>query len=174
MKYFIYKITLNDKPDYFYIGHTKNFQKRKYTHKSQCNKNDKILLYYLIRENGGWENTKMDIIEEFECETLHDAMFRERYWYDQLNPKLNTYVPKLSEEEIQKDNCDRCKKYREQHKDEIKDYKCKWYLQNKERINNERSQVTLCGCGVSYTISNKARHFKTQRHLNFEKENMNK
>ena len=57
----IYKLCCNNLEVLFqYIGHTTNFNKRKYCHKHNCNNmNSKIYnlkIYQIIRDNGGWDN----------------------------------------------------------------------------------------------------------------------
>jgi hypothetical protein len=68
MSYYIYKICCDDLPDFVYVGSTKAFRQRKREHKI---KNVimiiKIInrkLYTTIRENGGWDNWRMVIIDE--------------------------------------------------------------------------------------------------------------
>ena len=71
----IYKITILG-CDKVYIGSTKNFNQRKYQHidYSKHYFNTEQKLYYIIRENGGWENCLMEIIEE------NTTIEREQYW----------------------------------------------------------------------------------------------
>ena len=38
---------------------------------------------------------------------------------------------------------------------------------NKEKLKEKRSQVINCNCGLNYQQSNKARHFKSQKHINY-------
>jgi predicted GIY-YIG superfamily endonuclease len=67
MSYYIYKICCDDLPEFVYVGSTKAFRQRKNEHKSNCNNDNKkhnFKLYQTIRENGGWENWRMVIIDE--------------------------------------------------------------------------------------------------------------
>ena len=62
----IYKITCNDESiSDVYVGHTTNFVQRKHAHKISCTNikspNYKCRLYNVIRNNGGWDNWKMEI-----------------------------------------------------------------------------------------------------------------
>ncbi len=53
----IYKIQHNDKPELLYIGHTTNFDTRKYQHKrSASDPVDSSAIYEIIREHGGWNS----------------------------------------------------------------------------------------------------------------------
>lgn len=145
----MYKIVCNDlNVKYTYIGHTTNFNKRKYGHKTCCNnKNDKhhnVKLYKTIREFGGWENWSMVEIEKYQARDVHEATARERYWYEQLNADLNVQVPNRSIKESQKlynENNketikEKKKEYRENHKNEIKEYR----ELNKEKLKEMMKQ----------------------------------
>ncbi len=55
MDYVIYKITIHDKPECIYLGHTKKLENRKYLHKSSCDATPHHIVYKTINENGGWE-----------------------------------------------------------------------------------------------------------------------
>ena len=63
----IYKITCCDETiKDVYVGHTTNFVQRKHAHKQGCNNpkssNYDCKLYNTMRERGGWNNWKMEII----------------------------------------------------------------------------------------------------------------
>ena len=94
----IYKITcknpnITDK----YVGHTIDFVRRRKEHKAatvseQCvYYNSK--LYKFIRDNGGWNNWKMEIIAFYECNNLHEARQKEQEHYIELNASLNSVEP---------------------------------------------------------------------------------
>ena len=69
----IYKIFCRDTNiKEVYIGHTTNFVNRKSAHKSSC-KNSDSKLYTFIRENGGWENWKILIIDVVECNNFEEG-----------------------------------------------------------------------------------------------------
>ena len=51
--------------------------------------------------------------------------------------------------------------YRNEHKNE----KHQYYVDNKTEINEKQHQKYNCFCGSRYTTQNKARHFKTANHL---------
>ncbi len=80
----MYKIVCNDLTiTNCYVGHTTEFTKRKYAHKSHCTNNkDKAYnfnVYTFIRANGGWINWKMIEIEKWVCADGNEARSRERY-----------------------------------------------------------------------------------------------
>jgi len=142
----IYKIVCNDlSVTDCYVGHTTSFIDRKGHHKSQCN-NEKGLKYNLkvyktIRANGGWQNFSMIEIEKYPCKDNNEATARERFWYENLKGTMNSCVPNRSD----------------------KEYNEKYYVENQEKI----KEKIYCICGGKYTITHKAKHFKTNKHLNF-------
>jgi len=74
----IYKIEHIDKDDLVYVGHTTNFTKRKYSHKSCCNnENKQSKLYQMIRDNGGFEMFRMIEVEKYSCTDKREAEKRE-------------------------------------------------------------------------------------------------
>ena len=90
----IYKITCNDSTiSDLYVGHTTNFVQRKHSHKQTCinekNPNYKCKLYEIIRNHGGWENWKMEIIIFFNCKNHYEAIKKEQEYFLSLNATLN-------------------------------------------------------------------------------------
>ena len=59
------------------------------------------------------------------------------------------------------------KEWREANKDAILDYHKEYYKNNKETISQKQKQKHICACGCNYTFSNKTRHERSQKHLNF-------
>ena len=67
----IYKLVCKDlNIKYLYVGSTTNFSNRKNSHKSyvvnEKRKNYNSKIYNFIRDNGGWENWDMILIENYE------------------------------------------------------------------------------------------------------------
>ena len=91
----IYKIFCIDKtiPD-VYIGHTTNFTQRKSQHKICCgNLDNKLKIYNIIRQNGGWNNWNMVEISKYNCKDKTEARIKELYHYEELNSTLNSCPP---------------------------------------------------------------------------------
>ena len=94
----IYKITCKD-PNVkdLYVGHTTNFVQRKQSHKQSCTNeksyNYKCKLYDTIRQNGGWDNWTMEIINFFKCENQYEARTKEQEYFVLLNATLNSIEP---------------------------------------------------------------------------------
>jgi hypothetical protein len=126
------KLCCNDLEILFqYIGHTTNFPKRKALHKHNCNNmNSKLYnlkIYQIIRDNGGWDNWSMIMIENFPCNNNLEASMRERYWYEELNGNMNTRKPYRSKEEEK----EYIKEYRENNKEYQKEYQKEYRLKRK-------------------------------------------
>ena len=94
----IYKITCKE-PDVtdVYVGHTTNFIQRKHYHKQNCTNlkstNFTCKLYEVIRNNGGWNNWKMEIINYFNCADHYEARQKEQIYFNELNANLNSVEP---------------------------------------------------------------------------------
>ena len=160
-KTIIYKIVCNDTiVKDLYVGHTTDFRRRKHNHKGCCMninlKNYNLKIYTFIRDNGGWENWSMIEIEKYPCNDSNEASARERYWYDELQPKLNSNIPIRDKKEYYEENIEYFKKmnreyhkeyyvdnkeiiakkhknYRDNNKDKMKEYHKQYYLENKEK-----------------------------------------
>ena len=94
----IYKITCKDTNiTDVYVGHTTNFVQRKHAHKQSCvnmkSHNYKCKVYETIRNNGGWNNWKMEIINFFNCRDHYEARQKEQEYFVLLNATLNSIEP---------------------------------------------------------------------------------
>ena len=80
-----------------YVGHTTNFVQRKYMHKAACNRdkcrNHNLKVYQFIREHGGWNNWKMDIVGFHECNDHYEARKVEQKYFETLHATLNSIEP---------------------------------------------------------------------------------
>ena len=152
----IYKIVCRDTAiTDCYVGHTTNFTKRKYGHKSNCNnekvKNYSMNVYQFIRDNGNWDNWDMIEIERYNAIDENDAKKRERFYIEALNAKLNIRIPTRTLKEYYDDNqenilkekkeyyeenretlLEKAKKYHEENKIKIKEYRKEYFEKNKE------------------------------------------
>jgi len=157
-----------------YIGSTINFNKRKNLHKKDC-KNKNIKLYNFIRENGGWDNWNIEVIENYVALDKQELCKRERYYYDLLKPSLNMCLPYRTEvERCKKYHKEYCKKYYEKNKEKFKENKKKYYENNKEKYklnNSKRAGKITCECGSVVSKSSLARHKKTTKHKKYYQKN---
>ena len=80
-----------------YVGHTTNFVQRKYNHKRTCIKendaNHHLKVYKFIREHGGWDNWKMEIIGFKDCYDHYEARKVEQKYFETLQATLNSIEP---------------------------------------------------------------------------------
>ena len=90
----IYKIFNPENPDIIYIGSTKNFSKRKSSHKknvkNKCSKSYKYPLYQYIRSLGGFEKFTIEIIEKYPCNSNQEGKLKEQEFIDLFKPMLNS------------------------------------------------------------------------------------
>lgn len=148
-KLVIYKIVCNDlNIRDLYVGSTTGFKERKSKHKSVCNNPDSqnyhLKVYQFIRNNGGWDNWSMIMIERYpDCIDNNDRDKRERYWIEQLNATLNKQMPGRSIQE--------------------------YHQNNKDVIATWQKTKHACDCGGSFTNINKSTHLKTKKHQNYLK-----
>ena len=143
----IYKLCCKDTDiTDIYIGSTTSFRHRKAHHKSNCN-NEKSCSYNLdvykfIRENGGWENWNMVLLEYYKCDSKLELEKREREVIENLKSSLNQVIPRRSIKEYYQDNkeqiLEKQKEYYQDNKNHIKQYIKKYYQDNKEHYKEYR------------------------------------
>lgn len=98
MKYdkFVIYIIKHIYSDNFYIGSTDNFSSRKSKHKkttyNRVKKSYHRKLYKFIRENKGWDNFTIEILEHYPCDTLKEGRCIEFDYIDQMKPTLNMII----------------------------------------------------------------------------------
>ena len=158
--YVFYKFTcLNDDIKNCYVGSTANLKNRKIKHKSACNNpNDKAYnynIYKIIRENGGWNNWSIVVIEETQDLTLTQARTKEEEHRIQLKANMNSCSAYLSEEsrierdknyrkkhyeENKKQHIEKVKQYQKDHKEEIKQTAKKYREENIEQIKQKKKE----------------------------------
>jgi len=145
----IYKLCCNDlEITDVYVGHTTDFTKRKYNHKSLCNtetsKRYNFYVYQFIRDHGGWSNWSMIEIEKICCIDSNDALKQERRCIELLGATLNKNLPTRTKSEWGEDNKEHIKEYhkqyREENKDHIKEKNKEYYEQNKEQLKEKVKQ----------------------------------
>ena len=199
-KTIIYKICCKDTEiKEIYVGSTCNLTNRRYTHKAKWNNelypeyNFKV--YQFIRDNGGWENWTMIMVDEANLENKLQKEKLEREWYEKLGATLNSQIPTRTEKEYRLTNKEtisiRHKEHYEKNKEEILIKKKEYNAKNKEKVriqkkehyekNKEKLSIRhkehyeknkeifnkkfVCECGGSYSYFNKTRHNKSKKHI---------
>jgi len=127
-------------------------------HKKRCNNGYTLKLYNTIRENGGWDNWRMVIIEDCGEITLTETRIKEEEHRVKLNGNLN--MIKCHQTEEGKKII--LNKYREENRERIK-----------TNILNWRKQIKVCECGKEYTNGHKKRHEQTLIHKKLIEEKNN-
>jgi hypothetical protein len=151
----IYKIIPNNNElKYCYIGNTTDIMKRTNGHRSSCeNINSRAynrLLYKTIRENGGWNEWSLIVIENFPCNNDIEAREREQFYINELNANLNIIRAFRTEDEkieqIKKDNRtpeqirEKTKKYYDKNKEMCNEKSKLYYNDNKEYFEKKRKE----------------------------------
>jgi hypothetical protein len=188
--YTIYKITLSD--GYCYVGSTKNFHQRITNHLSDCYNSKinsyNIPLYKHIRENNlNFDRTCFTVLEQVENYTKREAeKIEEKYRKEfevlvggNILNGMRAYLTPEEKKEREKEWYEKNKvkkadyntKYYQNNKEERAEYNRVYYQNNKEKIaerDKERNkQPWHCIiCNVTITKGCKARHCRSQTHLN--------
>ncbi len=153
--YIIYKLNLKDD---FYIGSTKNLNKRIYDHKDRS-KQEKYKNYPLYKKMNECDFT-YEILKTIDCDRK-DALMHENNFINTLKPTLNQRRSgPPTKEEYRRENNARQKKYRENWTEEQKiEKRHKRNLRNKMKIRCE-----VCDCSI--TKSGLSIHNKSKKHQN--------
>jgi predicted GIY-YIG superfamily endonuclease len=189
----VHKEDIND--ENIYIGHTTDMTKRKYEHKSHCNnpnsKQYNCKKYQFIRENGGWENWEMILVENYPCKDVNEAKAKERQHQVELKSKLNSDIVGRTKEEWSNDNknkiieykekyqtnnkeiiIERSKKHYQENIDKKLEYQKQRYYDKRETINQMKKEKIKCNiCGFEGRKTDLARHQKSKKCINY---NINK
>jgi hypothetical protein len=137
-----------------YVGHTTNFNARKYSHKACASMpNPTQRVYQSIQANGGWTAWEMVKIAEFPCKTMQEAGIEEERHRVERGSSLNTYRAHTTQEQRakQRRKCqakyaaghpervrDRMTKYRAKHREQLKEQKAKYNAEHRDEINARR------------------------------------
>jgi len=185
----IYKLCcLNTDITDIYIGSTTNLKQRKQGHKIRCNNANSskynFNVYKFIRENGGFQNWEVILVEYYPCETKLELERREREIIEELKATLNTFIPTRTKNEYYEDNKERIaqykKKYSNDNKERIALRDKKYNEKNKEKITERKKEyyeknkkMIICECGCEITRQSLKRHLTRNIHkTNMEKNNI--
>ena len=135
----IYKIVSHQTSD-VYIGSTcRSLKERLRDHRKAYNAylNGK---FNYVTSFDILKNDDHDIIllEYCKCETKEELHARERFYIDSV-ACVNRVVPTRTKQQ--------------------------YYEDNKKEINDKRNQKYICQCGIGSTITNKAQHERSKRHI---------
>ena len=178
-----------------YVGSTVDRIDRLRQHEGFCNNSNYPDAYYrniykYIRENNGFNNWIMIIIEEYPCDENTDELNdlklrkREQYWinfYDSINNGLNEKNAYRSEEDLKKyqDNYNNSDKGKERlnkynNSDKAKETKQQYYNSDKGKLNRQtkyenfkknHSFIVYCKyCDSSFKDKSKRQHYNNKNH----------
>ena len=178
----IYKITCNETGE-CYVGSTiqtlniriSNHKTHLKNYEEGITKNKACTSFSIIRR-GNFKSEVLETIDFGEDKKL--LLVKEREWIEQINP-INTKRPIITQEDrnkavrdYRKTEVGKLKKqiqdkaYREGEKrEELLEKKREWNKQNREKNKDKLSESIMCECGHTYTFQHKARHMKTERHM---------
>lgn len=138
----VYRLIYNDIN--YYVGSTTNMSKRKAQHKRGCynesNKDYNYPLYKFIRDNEGFDNWVMILIQAYpDCKTSDELRMYERQHYEVLRPVLNVNRPIVTKEEIMSESRERNRIVRLENPEQIKE----WRANNVEHLKNYRVKYRI-------------------------------
>jgi hypothetical protein len=160
----IYKIVCN-KTNLVYIGSTteKYLSNRLKGHRWDYNKflngKKKIMTSYKILENGDYY---IELVESYPCNSKDELLVRERYYFDNIE-----CVNKLKPSSTLEEKKEQRKQHYEDNKEKMKEYKKQYREDNKEKILKKEKIKFICECGSECRLSEKSRHEKSKKHINF-------
>jgi hypothetical protein len=109
---------------------------------------------FLIIDTGDWDYMTVEKV-------MHDEPFelrnRERYWIEN-NKCVNKCVPNTTPKESRK-------KWSDQNKEKLAEYKKDYQKQNKEIIEEYRKEKVTCECGCIVRRDGLGGHKKLKKHL---------
>jgi hypothetical protein len=175
----IYKIEshLGDK---IYIGSTtkqylsQRMEKHRYEYKFRNDRKCQYASFELFDDYGA-ENCKIVLLESYPCSSRDELTAKEAQYIKSIKC-VNIVVPGRTKSEYYacnkdkinvktkayyENNKEKIKQYLEQNKEKIKEQHKAYYRDNKERI----SQPFNCECGCIIKMDKKARHHRTQKHI---------
>ena len=138
----------------FYIGSTMlSYSIRRDLHKSTCTHPNQrgfnSKKYIFIRNNGGWENWNVNVIEYINVKEDYEIRLYEQLWIDTLFPDLNSARAYRSEIEFQQYHED----YRRKHRSKIN--------------SKAREKIKCAKCNKLYNYSHKTAHINTKYCKNY-------
>ena len=118
-----------------YVGHTTNFDGRKWNHKACASMpNPTQRVYQAIQANGGWTAWEMVKIAEFPCKTRQEAVIEEERYRVERGSSLNTYRAHTTQEQRAEQVREQKAKYVAGHREQEKERMAKYYAEHAEQI----------------------------------------
>ena len=165
----IYKLVCDATPIVYYGSTIQSLSDRLIHHKSHKDCGSKELF------DAG--NVSIVLVEEYPCNNRHELQSRERIYIEFMLNNFthrvicNERIPTRTKAEWEQDNIEHRreykKKYHEQNREHRNEYGRKYRQDNKNAINEKKREKFNCECGSIFRRNDKARHFKTKKHINY-------
>lgn len=156
IEYKIYRIVCNETGEIYFGKTIRTLQERLRLHISKLNCTSRQII---LRSNYGIEQINSTFDEE-------ESVRLERYYIETFEC-VNERVPGRLEKEWREENKEELKQKNKEWNELNPEYMKEYYEEHKEEISEKRKEQYTCECGSIFTICNKARHEKTQKHINY-------
>jgi hypothetical protein len=152
-------------------------------YKAYLNGDKKYMSSYKIIENNNYD---ILLIEAYPCNTRDELHKREGYYIKNTPNCVNKFIAGRTDAQYRQDNKEKIvkqmkqhyddnkqkisevhKKYYENNKEKISEVHKQYYEKNREKLLEKKNQTIKCTCGMFFTISNKSKHEKSQKHKSF-------
>ena len=165
--YTFYKIVcLDNSVEVCYVGSTADFNKRRSSHKINCNnensKTYNLKIYKTIRDNGGWVNFKMVQLGTREQLSKRQAEQIEEEYRVELKANMNMRRCFLTDEQKREQHNEYNKNYNNKNRKKLLKYQQNYREENKDKKNEK----VICICGCNVIKRNLLRHQTTEKHIN--------
>ena len=148
----IYELVYKDKR---YIGSTTRTLEDRYNgHTGDCNPCASKELFDMAKAGGGI--VVINLLEDYPCASRKELEARERFHIEHCQDVVNKRIPGRGWAD-----------YYQANKDKIIERVNAYYQANRDKVTNRRSVKIQCPCYVTYTQCHKARHEKSQHHINY-------
>jgi hypothetical protein len=155
----IYKIVDKAYNECYYGSTVDRLSQRLSCHKSKYklykNKESTFITAFILFDRYGPENCKIELVEDYPCESKTELNRREGYWIE--NNKCVNKIYDYNNKEQDRDI------YNNKYKDTMRE----WYEKNKGTL----QEKIKCECGSLISKHHLLEHQKTQKHLNLIKKN---
>lgn len=139
---YVYKINCKCGCNHFYIGSCSiELRERLRKHKNASNR--RKYKFYQHMKKVGISNFEISLLEQVDYCHRDELRMKETEYYDMLNPFFNTKRPFMMECEQRDKNSENEKNHRNKHAEHNRLRKQKYYLKNKNKINNRVKLYTL-------------------------------
>ena len=168
----IYQV-YNDIDDDIYVGSTcRPICQRLAWHKYNRNSAKcKSKLQVKMNEVGP-EHFYIELVEEFPCDNIEQLRQREGHFI-RLMGTLNQVIAGRKKAEYDRDNADKIKEYKIANKEHILAQSKEYYTRTKDhqserqrsdKVKQWKTIKVECRCGGTYSLCNKAQHYKCAKH----------